>query len=167
TGSTHHGRINKCHTAAAAGAQRPPFTHTPVEDNDLQGGHAFNIQHGSIAYRSPGMDISLMDNLVSLTDNGYERHFSPFTYSDSVELRGAALTVRRGDNQYMFFGGSTIPFYFLTLGATRDIGGFSFQRKQTKKLNLFATTSYINSPVDFLNPTGGRQDDWMQTGGFG
>src|ERR1044071_8119853 len=53
----------------------------------------------------------------------------------------------------MFFGGSTIPFYFLS--------------KQTKKLNLFATTSYINSPVDFLNPIGGRQDDWMQTGGFG
>ncbi len=166
-GETTTAVVNDFNWTQPAGAQGRLLVSTQVEDNDLQGGHAFNIRHGSIAYRSPGMDVSLMDNLVSLTDNGYERHFSPFSYSDSVELRGAALTVRHGENQYMFFGGSTIPFYFLTLGATRDIGGFSFQRKQTKKLNLFATTSYINSPVDFLNPTGGRQEDWMQTGGFG
>jgi hypothetical protein len=165
-GDTTTAVVNDFNWTQPAGAQGRLLISTQVEDNDLQGGHAFNIRHGSIAYRSPGMDVSLMDNLVSLTDNGYERHFSPFSYSDSVELRGAALTVRHGDNQYMFFGGSTIPFYFLTLGGTRDIGGFSFQRKQTKKLNLFATTSYINSPVDFLNPTGGRQEDWMQTGGF-
>jgi hypothetical protein len=166
-GETTTAVVNDFNWTQPAGAQGRLLVSTQVEDNDLQGSHAFNIRHGSIAYRSPGLDVSLMDNLVSLTDNGYERHCSPFSYSDSVELRGAALTVRHGDSQYMFFGGSTIPFYFLTLGATRDIGGFSFQRKQTKKLNLFATTSYINSPVDFLNPTGGRQDDWMQTGGFG
>lgn len=158
--------VNDFNWTQLAGNQGRLTVSTQVEDNDIQGGHAFNIRHGSIAYRSPGIDVSLLDNLVSLTDNGYERHLSPFAYSDSVELRGAGVTVRHGDNQYMFFGGSTIPFYFLTLGSTRDIGGFSFQRKQTKKLNLFATTSYINSPVDFLNPTGGRQDDWMQTGGF-
>src|SRR4029077_10277948 len=119
-----------------------------------------------IAYRSPGVDVSLLDNLVSLTNNGTQRYLSQVTYSDSVELRRAGLRLRHGNNQYMFFGGSTIPFYFLTLGSTRDIGGFSFTRKQTQKLNLFATTSYINSPSDFLNPTNGRQDDWMQTGGF-
>jgi SdrD B-like domain len=150
-----------------AGAQGRLYINTQVEDNDIQGGHAFNIRHGSIAYRSPGMDISLLDNLVSLTDNGEQHRISPFSYSDSVELRGAALTLRGGKNQYMFFGGTTIPYYFLTLGATRDIGGFSFQRKQSKKLNLFATTSYVNSPVDFFNPTGRRQEDWMQTAGFG
>ena len=166
-GETTTAVVNDFNWTQPAGAQGRLLISTQVEDNDLQGGHAFNIRHGSIAYRSPGMDVSLMDNLVSLTDNGYERHFSPFSYSDSVELRGGALTVRHGENQYMFFGGSTIPFYFLTLGGTRDIGGFSFQRKQTKKLNLFATTSYINSPVDFLNPAGARQEDWMQTGGFG
>jgi hypothetical protein len=165
-GQTTTSVVNDFNWTQLAGSQGRLTVTTQVEDNDIQGGHAFNIRHGSIAYRSPGIDVSLLDNLVSLTDNGYERHLSPFAYSDSVELRGAGVTVRHGDNQYMFFGGSTIPFYFLTLGSTRDIGGFSFQRKQTKKLNLFATTSYINSPVDFLNPTGGRQDDWMQIGGF-
>ncbi|HEV7521449.1 MAG TPA: SdrD B-like domain-containing protein [Candidatus Angelobacter sp.] len=165
-GQTTTSVINDLNWTQLAGPRGRLFVNTQVEDSDVQGGHAFNIRHGSIAYRSPGIDVSLLDNLVSLTDNGYERHLNPFTYSDSVELRGAGVTVRHGDNQYMFFGGSTIPFYFLTLGSTRDIGGFSFQRKQSKRLNLFATTSYINSPADFLNPTGGRQDDWMQTGGF-
>ncbi len=165
-GQTTTAVVNDFNWTQLAGSQGRLTVSTQVEDNDIQGGHAFNIRHGSIAYRSPGIDVSLLDNLVSLTDNGYERHLSPSTFTDSVELRGAGLTVRHGDNQYMFFGGTTIPFYFLTLGSTRDIGGFSFQRKQTKKLNLFATTSYINSPVDFLDPTSGRQDDWMQTGGF-
>jgi hypothetical protein len=166
SGQTTTSVVNDFNWTQLAGSQGRLTVSTQIEDNDIQGGHAFNIRHGSIAYRSPGIDVSLLDNLVSLTDNGYERHLSPLAYSDSVDLRGAGLTVRHGDNQYMFFGGSTIPFYFLTLGSTRDIGGFSFQRKQTKKLNLFATTSYINSPVDFLDPTGGRQNDWMQTGGF-
>jgi hypothetical protein len=165
-GQTTTSVVNDFNWTQLAGSQGRFTVATQMEDNNIQGGHAFNIRHGSIAYRSPGIDVSLLDNLVSLTDNGYERHLSPFTYSDSVELRGAGVTVRHGDNQYMFFGGSTIPFYFLTLGSTRDIGGFSFQRKQSKRLNLFATTSYINSPSDFLNPTSGRQDDWMQTGGF-
>jgi hypothetical protein len=165
-GQTTTAVVNDFNWTQLAGSQGRLTVSTQIEDNDIQGGHAFNIRHGSIAYRSPGIDVSLLDNLVSLTDNGYERHLSPSTFSDSVELRGAGLTVRHGDNQYMFFGGTTIPFYFLTLGSTRDIGGFSFQRKQSKKLNLFATTSYINSPVDFLDPTSGRQDDWMQTGGF-
>jgi hypothetical protein len=165
-GQTTTSVVNDFNWTQLAGPQGHLFINTQVEDNDIQGGHLFNIRHGSIAYRSPGIDVTLLDNLVSLTDNGYEHHQSAFSYSDSVELRGAGVTVHRGENQYMFFGGSTIPFYFLTLGATRDIVGFSFQRKQSKKLNLFATTSYINSPVDFLNPTGGRQGDWMQTGGF-
>jgi hypothetical protein len=83
-----------------------------------------------------------------------------------VELRGAEVTLRQGNNQYMFFGGSTVPFYFLALGSTHDIGGFSFNRKQTNNLNLFATTSFIDSPADVFNPIGGRRNDLMQTGGF-
>ena len=166
-GQTTTAIVNNFTWTQLAGSEGRLFINTQVEDNDFQGGHAFNIRHGNIAYRSPGVDVSLLDNLVSLTNNGTQRYLSPVTYSDSVELRGAGLTLRHGDNQYMFFGGTTIPFYFLTLGSTRDIGGFSFTRKQTQKLNLFATTSYINSPVDFFNPMGGRQDDWMQTGGFG
>ena len=165
-GQTTTAVVNEFSWTQLAGPQGRLFISTEMEDNNLEGGHAFNIRHGSIAYRSPGMDVSLLDNVVSLTNNGTQHYLSPFTYSDSVELRGAQLTFRHGDNQFIFFGGSTVPFYFLSLGATRDIGGFSFSRKQTKNLNLFATTSYINSPVDIFNPVGGRREDVMQTGGF-
>jgi hypothetical protein len=165
-GQTTAAVVNDLYWTQLAGAQGRLYVNTQVEDNDLEGGHAFNFRHGTIAYRSPSMDVSLLDNVVSLTNNGTQRYVSPFTYADSVELRGAQATFRRGDNQYMFFGGSTVPFYFLSLGNTHDIGGFSFNRKQAKNLNLFATTSYIDSPVDFLNPTGGRRNDLMQTGGF-
>ena len=108
-----------------AGSQGRFYVNTQVEDNNFQGGHAFNIRHGTIAYRSPNMDVSLLDNVVSLTNNGTQHYLNPLAYSDSVELRGAEVTFRQGDNQYMFFGGSTIPFYFLTLGSTHDMGGFS------------------------------------------
>jgi hypothetical protein len=139
---------------------------TQVEDNNFQGGHTFNIRHGIVDYHTPGMEVRALDFIVSLTDNGAQHFFSPYSASDSVELRGGALTLKRGDNQYMVFGGTTIPFYYLTLGATRDIGGFSFQRKQSENLNLFATTSYINTPTDFLGLSGRRQNDVMQTAGF-
>jgi hypothetical protein len=158
--------VNNLYWTQLAGPQGRFYFSSDVEDNNIEGGHVFNIRHGAIAYRSPGVDVSLLDNVVSLTDNGSQHYASPFTYSDSVELRGASLTLRRGGNQYLFFGGTTIPFYFLTLGSTRNIGGFSFHRKQSKKLDLFATTSYINSPIDSFNPNGGRRDDWMQTAGF-
>ncbi len=139
---------------------------TQVEDNDFQGGHAFNIRHGAVDFRNPNLEVRALDFIVSLTDNGIQRYMSPYSTSDSVELRGGAISLKRGDNQYMLFGGSTIPFYYLTLGATRDIGGFSFLRKQNDKLNLFATTSYINTPTDFLGFSGRRQNDAMQTAGF-
>ncbi|HEY2389944.1 MAG TPA: SdrD B-like domain-containing protein [Candidatus Angelobacter sp.] len=165
-GQTTTAVVNDLYWTQPAGAQGRLFVNTQVEDNNLEGGHAFNVRHGTIAYRSPGMDVSLLDNVVSLTNNGTQNYLSPFSYSDSVELRGAEVTMRQGNNQYMFFGGSTVPFYFLALGSTHDIGGFSFNRKQTKKLNLFATTSYIDSPADLFNPIGGRRNDLMQTGGF-
>ncbi|HEU4413278.1 MAG TPA: SdrD B-like domain-containing protein, partial [Candidatus Angelobacter sp.] len=167
SGLTTTSVVNDFNWTQPAGSQGRLYINTQVEDNDFQGGHAFNIRHGNIAYRSPNVDVSVLDNVVSLTNNSGQRYLNPLAYSDSVELRGAELTFRQGDNQYMFFGGSTIPFYFLTLGATRDVGGFSFSRKQSQKLNLFATTSYISSPADFFDPTSGRTDDWMQTAGFG
>ena len=165
-GQTTTSVVSNFNWTQPAGSDGRLFINTQVEDNDFVGGHAFNIRHGSIAYRSPGLDVSVLDNLVSLTNNGPQRYVTPLAYSDSVELRGAAVTVKQGANQYMFFAGATIPSFFLTLGGTRDIGGFSFLRKQTQKLSLFATTSYINSPADLFNPAGGREDDWMQTGGF-
>lgn len=139
---------------------------TQVEDNDVAGGHEFNIRHGSISFINPRMQVQALDYIVSLTDNGPQHYLSPFSVSDSVELRGAALSLKRGDNHYSFFAGTTIPFFYLTLGSTRDIGGFSLVHKQSQKLRLFATSTYINTPADFLGLSGRRQNDYMQTAGF-
>ncbi|HET9285226.1 MAG TPA: SdrD B-like domain-containing protein [Candidatus Angelobacter sp.] len=139
---------------------------TQTEENDIAGTHIFNIRHGAISFVNPGIQVQALDYIVSLTDNGPQHYLSPFSVSDSVELRGAALTLKRGDNQYSFFGGTTIPFYYLTLGSTRDIGGFSFMRRQSKELSLYATTTYINAPTDFLGFSGERRNNYMQTAGF-
>ncbi|HET9378976.1 MAG TPA: hypothetical protein VFO40_28650, partial [Chthoniobacterales bacterium] len=139
---------------------------TQTEENDIAGTHIFNIRHGAISFVNPGIQVQALDYVVSLTDNGPQHYLSPFSVSDSVELRGASLTLKRGDNQYSLFGGTTIPFYFLTLGSTRDIGGFSFVRRQSNELSLYATTPYINAPTDFLGFSGARRNNYMQTAGF-
>lgn len=139
---------------------------TQMEENDIAGGHAFNIRHGAVSFVNPEVQVQALDYVVSLTDNGPQHYLSPFSVSDAVELRGGALTLKGGNNQYTFFAGTTIPFFYLTLGSTRDIGGFSFVRKQSKNLSFYATTSYINAPTDFLGFSGRRQNNYMQTAGF-
>lgn len=139
---------------------------TQTEENDIAGTHVFNIRHGAISFVDPGIQVQALDYVVSLTDNGPQHYLSPFSVSDSVELRGASLTLKRGDNQYTLFGGTTIPYYYLTLGSTRDIGGFSLVHRQSKKLSVYATTTYINAPTDFLGLSGQRQNNYMQTAGF-
>ena len=165
-GLTTVSALNNFSWTQLAGSNGRLDINTQVEDSDVAGGHAFNIRHGSISFINPSMQVQALDYIVSLTDNGPQHYLSPFSVSDSVELRGAALTLKRGDNQYMFFGGTTIPFFYLTLGSTRDIGGFSFLHKQSKKLSFFATTSYINTPTTFLGLSGQRRNDTMQTAGF-
>src|SRR5947209_541368 len=137
-----------------------------TEDNNYAAGHTFNIRNGSVYYHNPGLDLHALDYSVSLTNNDPIYHMSPYIGSDVIQLRGAAVTLRRGDNQYMFFGGTTIPFFYLTFASTRDIGGFSFLHKQSDKLSLFTTSSYIDTPTDFLGLSGKRENEFMQTGGF-
>lgn len=139
---------------------------TQAEENDISGGHVFNIRHGAISFVNPRMQVQALDYMVSLTDNGPQRYLSPFSVSDSVELRGGALTFNQGNNQYKLFAGTTIPFFYLTLGSTRDIGGFSFVRKQTDALSFFSTATYINAPTDFLGFSGQRRNNYMETAGF-
>lgn len=165
-GTTTVSALNTFSWTQLAGSDGRLDINTQVEDSDVAAGHVFNIRHGAVSFINPQMEVHALDYIVSLTDNGPQHYLSPFSVSDSVELRGAAVTLKRGDNQYSFFGGTTIPFFYLTLGSTRDIGGFSFLHKQSKKLRFFATTIYINTPTNFLGLSGQRQNDYMQTAGF-
>lgn len=165
-GVTTVSALNSLSWTQLAGSNGRLDINTQVEDSDVAGGHAFNIRHGAVSFINPSIQVHALDYIVSLTDNGPQHYLSPFSVSDSVELRGAALTLKHGDNQYTFFAGTTIPFFYLTLGSTRDIGGFSLLHKQSKELSFFATTSYINTPTSFLGLSGQRQNDYMQTAGF-
>lgn len=165
-GITTVSAVNQFSWSQLAGSNGRLDINTQVEDTDIAGGHVFNIRHGAVTFTNPGMQVQALDYIVSLTDNGPQRYLSPFGVSDAVELRGGALTLKRGDNQYTFFGGTTVPFFYLTLGSTRDIGGFSFRHQHSKKLGFFATTSYINTPVNLPGFLVQRQNDYMQTAGL-
>lgn len=165
-GVTTVSAVNTFSWTQLAGSNGRLDINTQMEDSDVAGGHAFNLRHGAISFIDPQMEVHALDYIVSLTDNGPQHYLSPFSVSDSVELRGGAVTLKNGDNQYTFFAGTTIPFFYLTLGSTRDIGGFSLLHKQSKELSFFATTSYINTPTNFLGLSGQRQNDYMQTAGF-
>jgi hypothetical protein len=137
-----------------------------VEDNTFADGHTFNVRQASAFYHSPGIDVRALDFTVNLTSGGAQPLMGPFSYYDTIELRGASVSLRQGSNQYTVFGGSTVPFFYLTLGSTRDVAGFSFDRQRTSKLDLFANSSFVNAPLDFFGLSSERHNNFMQTAGM-
>ena len=137
-----------------------------MEQDTYSGGHAFNLRTASIAYTDPHLDLRAGDFNANLIGSGPQGYVNAFSFSDVTVLRGGSVSLRRGNNEYDIFAGTTVPFYYLTLGSTRDVAGFSFRRKQTDKLALFTTSSFLNSPVNYLGLTGGRRDSYMQTAGI-
>jgi hypothetical protein len=119
-----------------------------VEDNSQFGGHTANLRTAGLSYRTPTVALNVFDFSQSLSGASPEDHVNNFSSPSIMELRGASLTLLHGKNEYTLFGGSTIPYYFLSLDATRDVAGFSFHRKQTDKLNLFGSTDYANIPTN-------------------
>ena len=136
-----------------------------VEDNSQFGGHTANLRTAGLSYRTPNMALNFFDFSQSLSGASPEDHVNNFSSPSIMELRGAGLTLISGKNEYSFFGGSTIPYYFLSLNATRDVAGFSFHRKQTAKLNLFGSTDYANIPTNLAGTTQ-RREYVMQNAGF-
>ena len=137
-----------------------------MEDNSFVDGHAFNVRQASAFYHSPSLDVRALDFTVNLTSGGAQPLVGPFSYYDTVQLRGASVSFRQGTNQYTVFGGTTVPFFYLTLGSTRDVAGFSFDRQQTTKLDLFANSSFVNAPLDFFGLNSARHNNFMQTAGL-
>lgn len=138
-----------------------------VEDDTQFGGHNANLRTGSISYRTPHTQIDALDFNQSLTGaEGIDR-VNNFSNPEIMQLRGAGVTLTRGDNDYSFFAGSTIPYYFLSLNATRDVVGFTFHRKMSDRLSIFSGTNYANIPTTFDGNGGAtRQNYFTQTAGL-
>jgi hypothetical protein len=137
-----------------------------VEDNSFSGGHAFNLRSATAVYHDPNLDVHALDFNVNLVGGEPGRYVGPSSFNEFTAIRGGGITFTSGNNTYDLFAGTTIPFYYLTLGATRDIAGLSIHRRQTDKLTLFATSSFINAPLDLLGISMGRRNNFMQTAGF-
>lgn len=135
------------------------------ENNSQFGGQMINLRTGSVAYQTPGMTLNFLDFTQSLTGESFEDHINNFSAPSYAGLRGVDVTLNRGKDQYSFFAGSTIPYYFLSLNATRDIAGFSFHRKQSDRLNLFGGTSFVNVPLSLTDGIH-RRNYIMQTAGL-
>jgi hypothetical protein len=135
-----------------------------MEDNSQFGGHTVNLRTGSVAYQTPGLSLNFVDFSQSLTGESGEDRINNFSTPSTAGLRGVDVTLQRGKDQFSFFAGTTIPYYFLSLNATRDVAGFSFHRKQTNRLNLFGSTTYLNIPMNLTNVVQ-RQSYMMQTAG--
>ncbi|GEM_PF-797868 len=119
-----------------------------IENNTQFGGHLTNLRMGNVNYRTAGFELNLIDFNQTLTGEKGEDHVNNFSYPNMVGLRGGGLAIDRGKNEFSVFGGSTIPYYFLSLNGTRDVGGFSFHRQQTDRLSFFGGTSYLNIPFN-------------------
>lgn len=122
-----------------------------IEDNSQFAGHTLNLRTGAVAYHAPDMTLNFLDFSQSLTGELGEDRINNFSSPSSAGLRGADITLERGKNEFSFFAGTTIPYYFLSLNATRDIAGFSFHRRQTDRLNFFGSTAYLNLPLSLIS----------------
>lgn len=136
-----------------------------VEDNTNFGGHEVNLRTASLSYRTPHMSLNAIDFSAGLTGMSAEDHINNFSNSGAVGLRGVGVTLDHGQNEYSFFAGSTIPYYFLSLNSTRDVAGFTFHRKQTDRLSLFGGMSYVNIPLALDTGLIQRRNNVMQTVG--
>ena len=123
-----------------------------VEDNSQFGGHTTNLRTGGVSYRTPHLAINVVDFNQTLTGELPGDHVNNFSSPGMTELRGVGVALNQGKNDFGVFGGTTLPYYFLSLNATRDVAGISFHRKQTERLNVFGSTSYVNIPITFFGP---------------
>lgn len=134
------------------------------EDNGQYNGHPANLRTGGVSYRTSHLAFNVVDFGQTLTGAQAEDHVNNFGATGVTELRGAGIALARGNNDYSVFAGTTIPYYFLSLNATRDIAGLSFHRRQTDRLNLYGSSAYVNIPTTFTGIVQ-RRGYWMQNAG--
>lgn len=127
------------------------FTASSQFEDNTQFGHTLNLRTGSLAYRTPTFGFNLVDFTQTVTGELGEDRINNFSQPENVQLRGAGVILDHGKDEWSLFAGSTVPYYFLSLNATRDVAGFSFHRKQTDRFSVFGGTSYVNAPLTFTD----------------
>ncbi len=130
-----------------------------AQDSTIPGSPLFNANSASIVYGTAKVNLSLVDFPLEV-NGGLEAKVSSFSTYNAYPIRGAAVTLKRGDDEYEFFGGATLPSYYLRLAGTRDVGGFNFLRKRNGRFFLYASTGWVGAPAGAR-----REMSVFQTGG--
>ncbi len=146
-----------------------------VQDSTVFGAPGFNANSASIQYMTQRAKIDLIDFPLSV-NGGVEAQVSSNSLYNVYIIRGARLTLnsngvpddrfRQGANQYEFFGGTTLPSYYLNLSGTRDIAGLNFIRNQSQNLSFYTTTGWVDSPPYLPGIGQKRISSFFQTAGM-
>ncbi len=165
-GSTALGLLDSLSWSQMSGLHGRLDFASQMEEDAYSGGHAFNLRTASLIYSDPTKVMQAGDFSTNLVGSGSQGFVNSYSFIDSTILRGGSFSLKRGENEYDVYAGTTVPFFYLTLGATRDVAAFSFRRQETKKLSLFTTSTFINAPINIYGLASGRRDNYMQIAGF-
>jgi hypothetical protein len=136
-----------------------------LQDVVSPGAPSFNFNTASLQWDTPNATYNLLDFVLTL-NGGFGSRVTPYSPINTYAIRGTDMQLKRGDNQYELFAGATLPSLYLNLSGTRDILGFNFNRKQSDKLYLYATTAGTSVPMVFNGNSSGRERGLFQTAGF-
>lgn len=138
--------------------------HGQAQDSTAAGTPRFNANSASIQYTTPRTNLELVDFPLTL-NGGLETKIAAYSSYNMYMIRGADFSWKSGQNQYEFFGGTTIPPFYLSLSATRDVAGFNFSRRESSNLYLYATTAWVNAPFQASSTQLERDNSFFQTAG--
>lgn len=165
SGFNSFGVMNGIFWSQLAGEKGQLSFSAQIEDSAYVGGHAFDPRTASLAYQDPTVSLRMIDFTVNLTNTETKRYMGPFGIMDTLVLRGANFSCIRGKTQHSIFAGTTLPSNYLTLGATRDLAGYSVQQQRTEKMSMFGNVSFVDAPTDVTAVVPGRRANLMFIGG--
>lgn len=128
------------------------------------GERTLNVARATIGYTSPTLRVNLLDFPLALRGDEFFRRVGADPPPLFV-LRGADVRWQRNATSYEFFGGTTVPSYFLSMAQTARVGGTLAERRFSDAFRVYNTVVYSDAP-DLFNPTQGRQQSVSNVAGF-
>ncbi len=139
---------------------------TEVQDLSATGQPGFNFRAGTVAYLTPGLQVRALDYNIDFTGAEVGDRAASYLVSTVLPLRGAEVRLAHGSNTYTFFGGTTVPYYFLTLATTKTVAGFTMRHQVSDNLAVYGGVGYVNGPLIVNAFNAPRHNSVMQIAGF-
>src|SRR5262249_25380113 len=134
------------------------------QDSTLGAAPLFNLNSATIQYSTPGTLFTLLDSVFNV-NGGPASQIVPSTQIGALTFRGADLLFRRGKNNFEFFGGASLPSYFLNSSGTKDIAGVNTTHRFSKNVTVFTTSAFTNIPSLSGMGQSLRKSDFLETAG--